>query len=67
MFLLTLYICGCLSIKDFMVKPEWYNTEVQYARQMRDKFKKLDMWAEYKFWRNRTKQILDEAKKKILQ
>jgi hypothetical protein len=20
------------------------------------------MWAEYKFWRNRTKQILDEAK-----
>ena len=29
---------------------------------MRDKFKKLDMWAEYKFWRNRTKQILDEAK-----
>jgi hypothetical protein len=40
---------------------EWYNTEVQYARQMRDKFKKLDMWAEYKFWRNRTKQILDEG------
>ena len=30
---------------------------------MRDKFKKLDMWVEYKFWRNRTKQILDEAKK----
>jgi hypothetical protein len=29
---------------------------------MRDKFKKLDMWAEYQFWRNRTKQILDEAK-----
>jgi hypothetical protein len=29
---------------------------------MRDKFKKRDMWAEYKFWRNRTKQILDEAK-----
>ena len=29
---------------------------------MREKFKKLDMWAEYKFWRNRTKQILDEAK-----
>jgi hypothetical protein len=43
-------------------QPEWYNTEVQYARKMRDKFKKLDMWAEYKFWRNRTKQILDEAK-----
>ena len=21
------------------------------------------MWVEYKFWRNRTKQILDEAKK----
>ena len=29
---------------------------------MRDEFKQLDMWAEYKFWRNRTKQILDEAK-----
>jgi hypothetical protein len=24
-------------------QPEWYNTEVQYARQMRDKFKQLDM------------------------
>ena len=22
-------------------QPEWYNTEVQYARQMRDKFKNL--------------------------
>jgi hypothetical protein len=33
-----------------------------YARKMRDKFKKLDMWAEYNFWSNRTKQILDEAK-----
>jgi hypothetical protein len=43
-------------------QPEWYNTEVQYARQMRDKFKKLDMWAAYKFWRKRTKQMLDEAK-----
>jgi hypothetical protein len=30
---------------------------------MRDTFRKLDMWVEYKFWRNRTKQILDEAKK----
>ena len=29
---------------------------------MPDKFKKLDMWAEYNFWSNRTKQILDEAK-----
>jgi hypothetical protein len=30
---------------------------------MRDKLKKkLGMGAEYKFWRNRTKQILDEAK-----
>jgi hypothetical protein len=29
---------------------------------MRDKFKKLDMWAAYKFWRKRTKQMLDEAK-----
>jgi hypothetical protein len=43
-------------------QSEWYNTEVQYDREMRDTFKKLDMWDEYKFWRNRTKQILDEAK-----
>jgi hypothetical protein len=43
-------------------QPKWYNTEVQYARQIRDQFKKLDMCTEYKFWRNRTKQILDEAK-----
>jgi hypothetical protein len=45
-------------------QPEWYNTEVQYARQMRDTFKQLDMWAENKFWRNRTKQILDDHETK---
>jgi hypothetical protein len=45
-------------------QPEWYNTEVQYARQMRDTFKQLDMWAENKFWRNRTKQIFDDHETK---
>ena len=42
-------------------QPEWYNSEVIYARRMRDKFHKLGMWDEYRFWRNKTKQVLDES------
>ena len=54
------YLRAIVNILTSSMLYKWLT--VQYARQMRDKFRKLDMWAEYKFWGNRTKQILDEAK-----
>ncbi|VDI44092.1 Hypothetical predicted protein [Mytilus galloprovincialis] len=45
-------------------QPEWYNKEISYARKMRDKYHSLGMWAEYRFWRNRTKHIIDKSKQK---
>ena len=45
-------------------QPEWYNNEIMYARKMRDKYHALGMWGEYRFWRNKTKVIIDESKKK---
>ncbi|CAG2244306.1 unnamed protein product [Mytilus edulis] len=30
---------------------------------MREKYHKLGMWSEFKFWRNRTKHIIDESKR----
>ncbi|CAG2200749.1 unnamed protein product [Mytilus edulis] len=44
-------------------QPEWYNSEIIYARNMRDKYNALGLWSEYKFWRNKTKQIVDNSKK----
>lgn len=32
---------------------------------MRDRYQKLGMWAEYKFWRNQVKKVLDESKSKF--
>ena len=45
-------------------QPEWYNKEISYARKMRNKYHSLGMWAEYRFWRNRTKHIIDTSKQK---
>ena len=44
-------------------QPEWFNNEIAYARKMREKYHKLEMWSEFKFWRNRTKHIIDESKR----
>ncbi|VDI69371.1 Hypothetical predicted protein [Mytilus galloprovincialis] len=44
-------------------QPEWFNNEIAYARKMREKYHKLGMWSEFKFWRNRTKHIIDESKR----
>ena len=46
------------------VQPEWYNKEIMHARKMRDKYHSLGLWGEYKFWRNRTNQIIDDSKQK---
>ena len=45
-------------------QPAWYNNEILHARQMRDKYKKQGLWAEYKYWRNRTTYLIDDSKRK---
>ena len=45
------------------IQPEWYNSEIMYARKMRDKYHSLGLWGEYKFWRNRTSKLIDDSKK----
>ena len=44
-------------------QPDWYNSEIIYARNMRDKYNALGLWSEYRFWRNKTKQIIENSKK----
>ena len=45
------------------IQPEWYNSEIMYARKMRDKYHSLGLWGEYKFWRNRTSKVIYDSKK----
>ncbi|XP_052098465.1 uncharacterized protein LOC127733162 [Mytilus californianus] len=44
-------------------QPDWYNSEIMYAGNMRDKYNALGLWSEYRFWRNKTKQIIENSKK----
>ena len=46
------------------VQPAWYTSDIIHARRMRDKYHNLGLWGEYKYWRNRTNQILDNSKQK---
>ena len=43
-------------------QPEWYNSEIMYARKMRYRHHAMGMWGEYRYWKNETKQIIDAFK-----
>lgn len=43
-------------------QPEWYKHEITESRNMRDKCNRLGLWDEYKFWRNKTKTVTEDAK-----
>ena len=47
--------------------PVWYVPEIGEARKLRDKFKRLNEWPEYKKYRNKTKNLIRKAKRKYLQ
>ena len=44
--------------------PVWYVPEIGEARKLRDKFKWLSEWSEYKKYRNKTKNLIRNAKRK---
>lgn len=44
-------------------QPEWFNNEIKQARLKREQYHRLGMWEEYKYWRNKTQQIIDKSKK----
>ena len=44
--------------------PNWYNEEIAQARRKRDDFKRRKLWADFKTYRNKTKQLIKIAKHK---
>ena len=43
-------------------RPEWYNEEIQLARRNREYFHNRNLWDEYKYWRNKTTQLIEQTK-----
>lgn len=43
-------------------QPGWYKHEITESRNMRDKCHRSGLWDEYKFWRNKTKTVTEDAK-----
>ena len=44
--------------------PDWYNDEIALTRKKRDACKQRQSWAEYKKYRNKTKDLIRKAKRK---
>ena len=44
--------------------PDWYNEEIAQAHRKRDDFKRRKLWADFKTYRNKTKQLIKIAKRK---
>lgn len=44
--------------------PDWYTPEIGQARIARDRYKRLKRWAEYKRYRNKTRKLIRNAKRK---
>ena len=44
--------------------PDWYNDDIAQARKKRDDFKCRKLWADFKTYRNKTKQLIKIAKRK---
>lgn len=44
--------------------PAWYVPEIGEARKLRDKYKRLNEWSEYKKYRNKTRNLIRNAKRK---
>ena len=42
--------------------PDWYNDEIAQARRKRDDFKRRKLWADFKTYRNKTKQLIKITK-----
>ena len=43
---------------------EWFTSDILSARRMRDNFKCVKNWSQYKKFRNKTRDLICKAKKK---
>ena len=44
--------------------PNWFTPEISQSRKMRDHCKRMKKWADYKRYRNKTKDLIRKAKRK---
>ena len=44
-------------------QPEWHNEDIKHASKQRDMYHKSRNWSQYKYWRNKTTQLIRTAKK----
>lgn len=44
--------------------PDWHTPEISQVRKMRDNCKRKKQWADYKMYRNKTKDLIRKAKRK---
>ena len=44
--------------------PAWYVPEIGKARKLRDKYKRLNNWPDFKKYRNKTRNLIRDAKRK---
>ena len=44
--------------------PDWFTTDIRKMQKLRDRCKRLKQWAEYKTYRNKTRQLIRASKRK---
>ena len=44
--------------------PDWFTTDSRKMQKLRDRCKRLKQWAEYKTYRNKTRQLIRASKRK---
>ena len=45
------------------IQPEWHNEDIKHATKQRDMYHKYRNWSQYKYWRNKTTQLIRRTKK----
>lgn len=43
--------------------PDWFTPDITHMQNIRDKSKRLKQWKDYKRYRNKTKQLIRQAKR----
>ena len=44
--------------------PDWFSPDIKNMQKLRDKYKRLKQWSEYKTYRNKTRQLIRASKRK---
>ena len=46
-------------------QSEWHNEDIKHATKQRDMYHKSRIWSQYKYWQNKTTQLIGTAKKDL--